>query len=117
MSLAYLAKQNLFFQATPDYLRIGNAVFQPLDSDSGGYQKLDDRGYQVMLNYRSTNNIARQVTLTQVLSGWIAPEMIRGKVVLIGTTAPSAKDLFLTPYNLSSEKAPKPRGLSCMPRW
>jgi diguanylate cyclase (GGDEF)-like protein len=111
LSLAYLANRNLFFQITPEYLKIGNTVFQPLNADSGGYRRLDERGYQVLLNYRSASNVARQVTLTEVLNGSIDPELVKGKVVLIGTTAPSAKDLFLTPFNLSPEKSPKTSGV------
>ncbi|UBF24677.1 EAL domain-containing protein [Kovacikia minuta CCNUW1] len=111
LSLAYLAKQKIPFQVTPDYLKIGDTVFHPLNADSGGYEGLDDRGYQVLLNYRSASNGAELVTLTQVLTGKIAPEQVRGKIILIGTTAPSAKDLFLTPFNLSSEKSPKTPGV------
>lgn len=111
LSLHYLAEKNLFLQVKPDYLTIGSTNFYPLDKTSGGYQELDDRGYQVMLNYRSASRVARQVTLTQVLNGTVDPAWVKDKLVLIGTTAPSAKDLFLTPYNLSAEKSPKTPGV------
>ncbi|MGA7937922.1 MAG: EAL domain-containing protein [Kovacikia sp.] len=111
LGLAYLAKQNFSARITLDDVQIGNTVFSSLKPSSGGYQGLDDRGCQVLLNYRSGNSMARQVTLTEVLNGGINPEIIKDKVVLIGTTAPSAKDLFLTPFNLSAEKSPKTPGV------
>lgn len=111
LSLRYLSQENLTFQATPDYLKIGDTFFLPLEKDSGGYQMVDDSGYQVILNYRSANNVARQVTLTQVLTGQVDPSWIKDKVIVVGTTAPSVKDLFLTPYNLSASQSPKMPGV------
>lgn len=110
-SLKYLATLGLRFQVFPTAFQIGQAWFPILTPQSGGYQNLDDRGYQILLNYRSAHPIARQVTLSQVLNGQVNPDWIQDKVVLIGTTAPSAKDLFLTPYNLSSDKSPKTPGV------
>jgi diguanylate cyclase (GGDEF)-like protein len=112
LSLQYLTDKQLPFRVNADALQIGSATFPALDPSAGGYHALDDRGYQVLLNYRSANHVARQVTLTQVLKGEFQPEWVRGKVVLIGTTAPSGKDLFLTPYNLSAtEQTPKTPGV------
>lgn len=37
------------------------------------------------------------VSAAEVLSGRLAPEQLRGKIVLLGTTAPELKDLRLTP--------------------
>lgn len=98
----YLANRGIFpegSQTKPSYLQLGKAVFVRLNSDSGGYQKIDARGYQVMLNYRSASPAARQVTLNQVLTGQVDPSWIKDKIVIIGSTAPSLRDLFLTPYS------------------
>ncbi|MGI0489896.1 EAL domain-containing protein [Pantanalinema rosaneae CENA516] len=111
LSLRYLSNEKLAFQATPDYLKIGDTVFPPLDRDSGGYQSIDDGGYQVLLNYHSASDIARQVTLTQVLTDRVDPAWIKDKIIVVGTTAPSVKDLFLTPYNLSANQSPKMPGV------
>ncbi|MEW5860831.1 MAG: adenylate/guanylate cyclase domain-containing protein [Cyanobacteriota bacterium] len=93
----------------PDHIQLAKAVFVPLQENSGGYQNIDARGYQVLLNYRSSN-VARQVTLTQVLKG-IDPKWVKNKIVLIGTTAPSAKDTFSTPYSPAEKKIPKMAGV------
>ncbi len=111
LSLQYLADKQQPFRSDKEALYIGTTVFPALDKRAGSYQALDDRGYQVLLNYRG-NTVARQVTLTQVLKGELQPEWVKDKLVLIGTTAPSGKDLFLTPYNLSAtQQNPKTPGV------
>ncbi|TAF39288.1 MAG: adenylate/guanylate cyclase domain-containing protein [Oscillatoriales cyanobacterium] len=83
-------------------IKAGNTVFSRLRSDSGGYQTIDTGGYQILLNYRSPENIAKTVTLTQVLEGKLDPELVKGKIVLIGITALTVKDVFSTPYSASA---------------
>lgn len=97
-------------QQNSDHIQLAKAVFVPLQQNSGGYQNMDARGYQVLLNYRSSN-VARQVTLTQVLKGQIDPNWVKNKIVLIGTTAPSAKDTFSTPYSPAEKETAKMPGV------
>jgi diguanylate cyclase (GGDEF)-like protein len=80
-------------------LQLGTVVLSRLKADSGGYQAIDDRGYQLLLNYRSADRVANQVSLQQVLDGQLDPAWVKDKIVLIGTTAPSIKDVFYTPYS------------------
>jgi len=80
-------------------LQVDKTVFSKLRSNSGGYQKINAQGYQILLNYRSPENIAKTVTLTQVLEGKVDPKWVKGKIVLIGVTALTAKDFFSTPYS------------------
>lgn len=83
-------------------VQIGETRFSQLRSDSGGYHQLDALGYQVMLNYRAAHPPAIQVTLSEILDGSLdaqLADLVRDRVVLIGTTAPSFKDYFLTPYS------------------
>ena len=100
VSLTYLGKQSLFHDDSTS-LRLGTAEFVPLESTSGGYQSLDASGYQMLLRYHAPGQLARQVSMAQVLSGQVKPDWIKDKVVLIGTTAPSIKDVFYTPYSSS----------------
>ncbi len=99
LSLKYLAERNLLFQVHDDSLQIGNAVFPDLKANSGGYQlkSSETAGWQTLINYRSSN-IAQKVTLSEVLAGEVPPDLIKNKIVLIGTTAPSIKDIHSTPY-------------------
>lgn len=102
ISLKYLQERNFHLKAEAHQLRLGKKVLPNLDSDSGGYQNIDTAGYQILLKYRSrSENIAPQVTLTEVLNGEIDPDLVKDKIVMIGTIAPSQKDLFFTPYTAS----------------
>ena len=114
VALTYLATQGISEQpskSNPDYLQLGKAVFVPLEANSGGYQSIDARGYQILLNYRSGHQVARQVSLTQVLNGQVDPSWVRDKVVLVGTTASSLKDLFTTPYSAVEQQDPQLPGV------
>lgn len=111
LSLKYLADQGISLKILPDSLQLGKTAFVPLESNAGGYQNIDARGYQVLLNYRGSHQAARQVTVTQVLQGKLQPEWVKDKVVLIGTTAPSAKDLFFTPYSVTEQENLKMPGV------
>ncbi|MEB3148476.1 MAG: CHASE2 domain-containing serine/threonine-protein kinase [Sphaerospermopsis sp.] len=79
-------------------LQLRNVIFKPLQSHSGGYQNADTQGYQILLNYRSHSQIAQQVTVTDVLSGQVKPDLVKDRIILIGSTAPSLKDIFNTPF-------------------
>lgn len=94
-----------------DRINWGKAQFLPLKPDSGGYVNIDARGYQILLKYRSAAQVARQVSIRQVLNGEIDPSWVKDKIVLIGTTAPSARDLFLTPYSPVKQQTPKIPGV------
>jgi CHASE2 domain-containing sensor protein len=78
--------------------QFGSVVFKRLGSRSGGYQNLDARGNQVLINYRHTPQIAQQVTLKEVFTGNVEPEWVKDRVVLIGVTAASIPDYHDTPY-------------------
>ena len=98
VSLKYFDEQ-LEFQVDEDYLQIGEAVFPDLEANSGGYQleASETAGKQILIKYRSPD-IAQKVTLSEVLAGDVPPELIKGKIVLVGTSAPSVKDIYATPY-------------------
>lgn len=62
LAYSYLAAEGIQPQKHPkQYLQIGSTVLKPLEAQMGGYQKLDARGHQMLINYRSAQNIAEQV--------------------------------------------------------
>jgi CHASE2 domain-containing sensor protein len=77
--------------------QFGTVVFHRLAARFGGYQRLDGQSSQIMLNYRS-NQPGQRVTLKQVLSGKLDSNLVKNRIVLIGYTAPVARDYFDTPY-------------------
>ncbi|BAY12008.1 EAL domain-containing protein [Calothrix sp. NIES-2098] len=99
VSQKYLADRGISLKITPDVLLLGKTVFKPISSDAGGYQNIDSLGYQVLISYRSAKQVAQEVTFTDVLQGNFDPIWVKDKVVLIGTSAPSLKDVFFTPYS------------------
>lgn len=107
LAIASLRQQDISPQAgvlNPSNLRLGKTEFIPWEATSGQYRTVDAKGYQILLNYRARSQAVRQVTLTQVLNGAIDPSWVNGKIVLIGTTARSAKDRFLTPYSTAEQQ-------------
>jgi CHASE2 domain-containing sensor protein len=110
LALHYLAAQGIQPQLTEqEEYRIGNVLLMPLSSRKGGYRMLDRRGYQVFLNYRASQSperVAKQVSLSEVLNDRVSSELVKGRVVLIGVTAESVHDDYLTP-NIGSIRPKK----------
>ncbi|WP_089130758.1 CHASE2 domain-containing serine/threonine-protein kinase [Tolypothrix sp. NIES-4075] len=109
VALHYLGNIQAKFSANKE-LQIGNTIFKRLQNDSGGYQKVDAGGYQILLNYRSANPV-KQVTVSEVLANQINPALIKDKIVLIGSSAPSLKDIFNTPYSANLQDNQKMPGV------
>ena len=99
---AYFADRGIELKRTKEgNLQIGSVVFKKLEPDTGGYYQIDARGYQVMLNYRA-GAVAKAIALSDINSGTLdaeLPNLVKNRIVLIGTTAPSFKDYFSTPYS------------------
>lgn len=102
VALNYLSQEGLEPIATDQgHLQVGEAVFRPLDANFGGYRGIEAGGHQVLLNYRqlsSPSQVADRVTLGDVLAGRVNAEAVRDRIVLIGTTAASFGDYWLTPF-------------------
>ncbi len=78
---------------------IATTPFQRLTGNEGGYQQAESGGYQILLNYRSRNAVAKIVSVTDLLNDRVDPKLIKDRIVLIGSTASSLKDEFFTPYS------------------
>ncbi len=100
LAFKYFQTKNIKEKFTDNQeIYIGKTIFPVLQSNSGGYQTINDLGYQIMLNYRSPKNVAKTVTLTQVLQGQLDPKWVKGKIVIIGVAAKTVRDIFSTPYS------------------
>jgi CHASE2 domain-containing sensor protein/CheY-like chemotaxis protein len=101
LSLIYLEKKGISLKPLDkrgDTLQLGKAVFTPFNGKEFNYQKADIGGYQIFLNYRGFQDRFHIVTLEEVLNGSVDPELIRDRIVLIGTTAKSVNDAFHVGY-------------------
>ena len=100
LAVNYLEKLGFAIDFFDQYnFSIGNTRFYTLKSNSGNYTKLDAAGYQILLNYRHSKHLAQRVTLTQVLNHQLDPHLVKDKLVIIGTTAPSVHPGLNTPLN------------------
>ncbi len=120
LSLMYLKDRGVALEMiNPEkmHLGLGKAVFVPFSANDGGYMGANPGGYQLILNYRGDLEDFYTVSLTDVLTNQIPPNLIPGadpdypmrdRIVLIGPIAPSLKDFFFTPYNNSLLGKPEP---------
>ena len=102
LALRYLYDKDIQLEFINDSVwQLGKLKFKPLEAHTGGYQGIDALGHQILLNYRyspSPELIAPKISLAEVLEGKLNEKAVKGKIVLIGTTAESFGDYSLTPY-------------------
>ena len=103
LALAYLKDYGILpaLSENNEY-KLGDVLFKELKSNSGGYQRIDDTGYKILINYRSSKSVAPKVTIKNILNNNFNPKLVKNKIVVIGTTAPSYNDLHFTPYSFSN---------------
>lgn len=102
VAINYLQKEGVSpqpSQENPDYMQLGKSVLFPLKPTAGIYKNFDSGGMQIILNYRNSGNVAKEISLTAFLTGKVDPNIVKDKVVLIGSTASSLKDDFFTPFS------------------
>ncbi|AFZ02872.1 CHASE2 domain-containing protein [Calothrix sp. PCC 6303] len=104
IATSYLKSQNITAKLTPDdNWLIGTKVFQSVQANSGGYHQIDSRGYQVFLNWRAANPFIKRVTVREVLNNQLTADLVKNRIVLIGTIAESFNDeRWSTPYTTAS---------------
>ena len=78
----------------PQAMAFGTTELAQINPHTGGYVGADTGGYQVLLNPRSGLAPFRRVSLGEVLDGTVNPDWIRDAIVLVGITAPSARDVL-----------------------
>ena len=95
---SYLQSKHIALEPTKEqFLKLGNVTFTPLPQQAGAYSNLDPTLNQIILDYQ-LRKPAEVISLSEVLDNKVAAEKIKDKVVLIGYTTSSQKDLHLTPF-------------------
>jgi diguanylate cyclase (GGDEF)-like protein len=103
ISQAYLGAKQYPIKLEPTGLGLGERYIPPIEVNSGGYQlpQSEARGWQALLQFSSQEYLAPSITISDVVSGNFDPRLVQGKIVLIGSTAKTQKDTFITPYSVS----------------
>ncbi len=99
LALLYLQPRGIVPDENPHDFQIGRTIFPRFRANDGGYVQTEDVNYQILLNFRGPARSFTTVSLFDVLENRIAPDLLRDKVVLIGSTAVSVKDFFSTPFS------------------
>jgi len=111
LALIYLQKEGITARpasVNPQYLQLGRGLFRPFRSNDGGYMWADSRGYQILADFIGPAGSFGTVSMTDVLSDKVPPDLMRDRIVLIGSTAPSLKDAIATPYSSSMMSESQP---------
>ncbi len=102
IALRYLAAEDISLEAVnpeKQIFQLGKTVYQPLRAQDVGYGKEEVGGYQILLNWRGDESAFETVSMADVLSGAVDKSLMRDRMVLIGTIAPSTNDFLETPYS------------------
>jgi CHASE2 domain-containing sensor protein len=95
-----LVKRYLEMKGIPFHAPIHNPVqfgsfkFDSFKPNSGAYIRADAAGKQILLNFCANQRLYPTLSLTDVLQRNFAPELIRDRIIIIGMTAPSVRDVF-----------------------
>ncbi|WP_330911025.1 CHASE2 domain-containing protein [Nostoc sp. UHCC 0870] len=108
LSLMYLQSKGIALEQldqTGSALRLGKAVFTPLTGEEFSYRGADVGGYQIILNYRGFKENFDTVKMRDILNDSASSQLIRDRIILIGTTAKSINDFVNVGYsrNLQDE--------------
>ncbi|BAY28069.1 putative sensor with CHASE2 domain protein [Calothrix sp. NIES-2100] len=74
----------------------GNTKLPRFTTNTGSYVGAKAGGNQILINFRSNPHPFPIVSLTDVLTGKVKPELMRDRIVIIGMTAASVNDTFMT---------------------
>jgi CHASE2 domain-containing sensor protein len=114
--------QSIELKIHANSLQLGTKQFDFLTAHTGGYQQFDWRGYQILVNYRSNDSLAAaipSISLGEIFAlsdSQKLKQLIANKIVLIGTTDSSFKDISKTPYEpLNTDRCPEHDGSQCIP--
>ncbi|MDZ7952813.1 CHASE2 domain-containing protein [Nostoc sp. DedQUE09] len=119
LALLYLKSKGIAptkAKSNPEYLQLGKAAFTRFEANDGAYVGADDRGYQILSNFPKPKCQSfsrefcsfRQVSMRDVLADKVKANLIKDRIILIGSTAPSLPDFVFIPYSSSVMSTAKP---------
>jgi CHASE2 domain-containing sensor protein len=113
VAMKYLEPQQITLEpvdANAETYRLGKTIYQPLKRHDAGYSNGEIGGYQVLLNWYGDETQFTTVSMRDVMAGRVPVDLMRDRMVFIGSIAPSTNDFFASPYSASwfTSKRPTP---------
>lgn len=108
LALIYLEKDGITpiaADATNPALKLNRSIFPIFEAYDGSYINADAGGYQILLNYRGASRSFRTYSMQDLKT--LPSNALKDKIVLVGTTAESLKDIFYTPYSDNTLTSPE----------
>ncbi len=93
---AYLGQQGYRLKSglrDPHAMRFGSVEIPRFHPYLGGYGRQQSDGVETLLNFRSGSHPFQRLSMRQILAGDFDPAWVRDRVVIIGITAMSVKDV------------------------
>jgi adenylate cyclase len=95
----------------PNVVRLADASIPPFHGWDGAYVRADDGGYQFLLDYADGPDAFRAFTLGDLFADRVPEAELAGRIAILGTTSPSVKDEFYTPWNRERDEGHAMSGL------
>jgi CHASE2 domain-containing sensor protein/CheY-like chemotaxis protein/nitrogen-specific signal transduction histidine kinase len=111
VALKYLEADNINLEPIKDtHYRLGKTDYNPLNIGEAGYNRQDLGGYQILMKWYGSESAFQQVAMRDLIAGKVDPNLMRDRMVFIGSFAESTNDFFATPYstNQSSKHTATP---------
>ena len=109
VALKYLEAEGIsleVYDESQEKFKLGKQIHSPLINLEAGYSDTD--GYQILVNWYGSENAFTTVSMRDVIAEKIPKDMMRDRMVFIGSTAESTNDFFNTPFSSSWLTAGKP---------
>lgn len=90
-----------------EYFRLGKSVFKQLSQNDGGYVRVDNGGFQLLLHYRAEPYDFDAISMREFMEENIPPKLVRDvsqpilkdRIVLIGLVSDSSGAHLYTPFS------------------
>ena len=104
LAIQQLARDGIFPRPDPvraEWLRLGDTSIPFLESRDGGYSQIDDKGYQVMLDFHQSRGDFASISFHEALAGKLEADSLTGRIVIVGASADSLNDFALVPVGIA----------------
>ncbi len=102
LALSWLNQAAIVQSADPDTaggFRLGNTAISRFEQQHGGYARVDDGGYQLLMDYAYGNQSFEHITLSALFDEQAELSRLSNNIVILGSTSSSVQDSHETPFS------------------